>query len=1649
MIGPTRRCAAAAASLVVLASGVAAAADRPQDRAPVPVGASLVPTGTSIVDVTPQIPVRLCGYAARDTEPTGVAQRLFARALAVGASDRVAVIVSVDNAAVPASIVEEVARRLREKRGVARERLTVCSTHTHTGPWLEGSIDCMFGRPVPADQLERVHRYTSWLVDRIEEAALAAIDARAPARLAWAEGRAHFAKNRRTAGGPTDPALPVIAAWGEDGSLLAVLQNYACHCTTCGPAINQYCGDWAGYASEYVEAAHAGAVALTVIGCGADANPSPGVTSRLQDSMDHGRAIASEVERLLAGEMKPLLTEGKGAAAPICRLVRLELPFDTLPTREQLVERARRGNASDALGYHASWWLSKLDRGETMPATLPCFVQSWVWGDELAQVFLSGEVVVDYSLRLKREFDRSRLWVSGYTNDVACYIPSRRILAEGGYEAEGAMTYYGRPTRLAASCEEAIIAAVHAQLPASFASDEQATRFPPPKSPSESLACIRVNQESERDFGLGEGQHGKWLTPAFDVELVASEPVIESPVALDFGADGTVWICEMNDYPSGMDGKYQPGGRVKWLRDRDGDGSYESSGLFTEGLPFPTGVMAWRKGVLICAAPDILYAEDRDGDGRADVKRVLFTGFSTENYQARVNSLTWGLDGWVYGACGLFGGVINGVDCRGRDFRIDPDRLVIEPIEGTSQQGRVRDDFGRWFGCDSGCLVFQFPLADRYVKRNPFIAAPDPRWNLLADSRDEDSRQLFQISPKLERFNDQSDLSRVTSACGIGIYRDVLLGEQVYGNAFTCEPVANVVRRVVFLRQHFTNEPPDVVLHGHRALEDDKDQREFLASSDPWFRPVQAATGPDGALWIADMYRFVIEHPRWIPAAKLAEMDVRAGATLGRIYRVLPKGGKPRPVKDLTKLSTSELRAAFETTNGVVRDLVHRELLQRRDSKEDAEESDPRDASDAPPVAAAAIEVQRAWLHQQQGSITERELLRLLDAELPSELRAQAMVLCERCFSESPRLAEFVGGAARSSLPKEAEPIVGRRFGPDSLLVFQAALSLGEWDSPRAGELLGGILANHLDHPWIRAAVLSSATKHADAILATLLMEPRDSPAFRDTLSRLVATIVGVGDPAAYARALEAVVPKQDAEADETWRWIALGELELAVHRRGGTNSGIVDVRRLASAAKLIGLASAAASRALDSAADAMNADSELDVERVLAALTLLPQRADADDHATPGQLESIVRFVDSRAPAAIQQAAVQALTRIADPSVPSLLLPMLGSGTPVVRALVLDALMQRPAWLAVLLEAAETGKAPKQAFDAAHRDRLLKHDDPAIRARAEKLFAPAGTPSRASVLEAFRPALDLKGDVARGRAHFTKLCASCHSVRGIGHELAPDLMALGDRSPPRLLEAILDPNAAVNADYVAYNVDLKDGDSLNGLIRAETSTGFTLVQANDVRRTLLRSEVAQVKPSKLSLMPEGLDEGLAPQDLADLIAFLRSAPVPLDSITTEQAAAARAELGKLDLNGYARLVGAFDVFSQPTWLGACTMHYCRQSDGSAKVTWRTAPVSGSTFRFAAALGFLSQPDGDFTLSLDGKPLLVFDVAIDDAHWQSKDGRATLDFECRAANREDATGVMTLTLPAELVHSGKPVELEVVGSAANSQRWFGVLAPDE
>jgi hypothetical protein len=438
---------------------------------PAPVPATGLRVGVARADITPEHPILLSGFAARKKESEGAEQRLWAKAIAFAADvNAPAILITVDNCGLSQAITDEVAVRLERRLKIPRERVAVCSTHTHSAPMVSGVLLNLFVTNIPPASLDTIDRYTRELIDKLERVAAGAVADLQPARVEWGQGSVAFAKNRRVIRNgtavfgenpaePVDHTLSLLRVAGTNGGTRALLANYACHCTTLGADMNRCHGDWAGSAQQIIERENTGVTALVNVGCGADANPSP--RGRLEHVEAHGRSIANEVRRLLLGP--PLLPL---TGAPECRSKRIALDFAPLPAREQWEERATKGGI---VGFHARKNLARLDRGEALPVALPYFVQTWAFGTNLAMVFLPGEVVVDYQLRLKREFDARRLWVTAYANDVPCYIPSVRILNEGGYEAEDSLWYYDRPARLATNTEDRIIGAVQELTPKAFA----------------------------------------------------------------------------------------------------------------------------------------------------------------------------------------------------------------------------------------------------------------------------------------------------------------------------------------------------------------------------------------------------------------------------------------------------------------------------------------------------------------------------------------------------------------------------------------------------------------------------------------------------------------------------------------------------------------------------------------------------------------------------------------------------------------------------------------------------------------------------------------------------------------------------------------------------------------------------------------------------------------------------------------------------------------------------------------------------------------------------------------------------------------------------------------------------------------------------
>jgi len=466
-----RACTISLVPLLMLAGGLA----RPG------LAGDTVSIGVARVDITPDYPVRLTGYASRTTESDGVAQRLWAKALAIGddSGDGPAVLMMVENCGVPGTLTAEVAARLKAKTRLAPERLAVCSTHTHAGPWLKDFAPAIYSTPLPPEHLAHVERYGKELVQKMEQAALAALAARKPGRLSRAEGVVRFAMNRRPVNkegicpglgvnpaGPVDHSLPLLCATDAQGKILALVVNYACHGTTLGGDFNRLHGDWAGVAQELIEADHPGAMGMVCVGCGADANPEP--RGKVEMTVPHGRAVADEVKRLLRAKPTPI------SPKLTARRAQIQLPFDKPPTREDLQQQQAAAQNPKAtaiqkkIGTRAGALLAALKRGRPLPTGIDYPVTTWTFGDDLAMVFLPGEVVVDYALRLKRELDGPRLWITAYANDVPCYIVSRRVLREGGYEPDVSMIYYDRPSRLSMVVEDLVVDTVKSLVPQSL-----------------------------------------------------------------------------------------------------------------------------------------------------------------------------------------------------------------------------------------------------------------------------------------------------------------------------------------------------------------------------------------------------------------------------------------------------------------------------------------------------------------------------------------------------------------------------------------------------------------------------------------------------------------------------------------------------------------------------------------------------------------------------------------------------------------------------------------------------------------------------------------------------------------------------------------------------------------------------------------------------------------------------------------------------------------------------------------------------------------------------------------------------------------------------------------------------------------------------
>lgn len=1368
--------------------------------------------GFSKIDVTPTSPVRTSGYGSRNHPSEGVETPLHVRAVCLRerssqASTPPLLLISADNIGLSGELTRDLATQIGEKHSIDRARIVFSSTHTHSGPDLGEQLSNIFTVPLSEEERQAAQNYRQKLRESITTAAAEAIANLAPASLSYGLGQASFAANRRVlkdgkwsgfgvqADGPVDHTVPVIRITDPSGNVRGILFNYACHCTTVGGDYYKINADWAGYAATRLENTFAGATALCTIGCGADANPNPRGSVEMAEM--HGEVLADEVARLVGGDLQPITESAE------THFDYAALSFD-LPTREELEQRLSESNVQSR--RHAERLIRIYQEKHRLPATYPVPIQSWKFGDQLTMVFLGGEVVVDYALRLKKVFDDPQLWVSAYCNDVLGYIASERMIAEGGYEYDRSGVYYSLPGPWASGTEDLLIRRVVELI-------EQRGRAKP-LSTDASLNSLQV----------AEG---------YRVELVAAEPLIRDPVNLAFGSDGRLWVVEMGDYPEG-----EGGGSVKTLTDTDGDGTFDRATTFLSGIGFPTGVQPWGDGVLISAAPEILWAADTDGDGVADEKRVVYSGFPLANPQHRINGFTYGLDHSLHLASGDNLGDITSsatgqtLNARGHDLKIFPDSGRMQTTSGRTQFVRSRDSFGHWFGNSNSRPMFQFPIEDHYLKRNANVSYSSNTQSLFTPAT---APRVYPRTSASERFNDLFAANRFTSACSSIIACSPYFQFDGDESLFVCEPVHNLVHRSV-LRRH------GATFRAERTPSES--ESEFLASTDPWFRPVRATIGPDGMLYVVDMYREVIEHPEWIPDSWQARLDLRAGERYGRIYRVVPDSEVPSPTAPLDKLTRDQLWPLLGSPIGPLRDQVQMRLISTMQPEDKSRLTTMlHDANGWHRLHALSILHAKNWL--------DGTSLRSVLNDPEAGVLSAAIRYSEPLLEKSPELLALLSEHANHS---------------DLSVVLQVALAAGATTSPQAGIVLAKIASRPDLDRWIADAVVSSCVSHSVAIA--------------DSVFQLAET-----DPTSLTpvrlEMLRRVILTGRMKHSETLDDLIAGYLasdHLPLESRLKLAQCAVNVERKSKEL------SASLTAALDplrrSAQQLAEDESQSETSRCLA-VSLVSLNAEPDSRSS----EFLFSLLTPQTPTRLQCQALEGLLRSVNSEKAETLFDRWPELSNQVRQHAISQLTSTGNGARLLIEGLEQGKISVNDLSLSVRQQIAMIGDRSLKVRATRILNRNQSVEKSVLVRQYLAAFESEkaqtaekrdGELKHGRELFEKHCATCHRPSGEHQPIGANLNNLSNRSDEALVRAILDPNQAVEPKYQNYVLQTDEGKTLAGVIESEVADSVTLAHADGKRTSIRRNQIERIQATGTSLMPEGFETTLDPKALQAIVRYLQ-----------------------------------------------------------------------------------------------------------------------------------------------------------------------------
>ncbi len=911
----------------------------------------------------------------------------------------------------------------------------------------------------------------------------------------------------------------------------------------------------------------------------------------------------------------------------------------------------------------------------------------------------------------------------------------------------------------------------------------------------------------------------------YELQLAAAEPFTCDPVDVVWDAQGRMFVAEMRDYPTpAFGGGYLS--RIRLLSDSNGDGRLDKAVTWADELDHVQGLLPTKGGLLVTTSSAILFLKDTTGDNRADVREVLFRSNAPRHNQLQISCPRWGLDNAIYLNNGLDGKEIHPAGNPAAklaftrlNLRYDPRTKILETVTGAGQFGASQDNFGRRFFCSNRnpAMFAVMPLAA--VKRNPLAG--------ITVGHEDTQPQASPVYPlALSHTTSEAHAGTHTAACGLGIYRAELM-PGLSGNLFVCDPTAQLVTRNRLA-------PNGASFIAERV----GDKRDFLVSGDVWTRPVNVRNGPDGALYICDMYRPFIDHARFQPEDFQKSHYLRAGVDQGRIWRLVPKGTKPSVPKPLP-----------DSVPGLVAELQS-------------------------PIAWRRIHAQRLLV--ENGNASAVPLLQGLLSGSQATARAHAMWTLHALNGLKARQVAKLMGDSNTGVAENAITLATRHFAKDPGVVRQlGALALGDNDRLRflaaiqeqAPSVGAEFLRKNAADVWIRRAFASTHGKQAGPALRELLSDKsfvaNAKPGHADTLQELATLTAANGDITSVAKAL--------GELAEKTAWPHFAVLN-------GLNDGLRKSKlKTKSLAALVASPPAELGdradriRAILKDATALALDrSRSEVDRI-AALPLVTQQG--FDRATP-VIEKLIALHES---ANIQSAACRALSRFNREQVGNFFFDRWKTlpPTPLREALRLITSNSRTGL--TLMKKMKAGEIPSSLMPPMTRWAYGRSRVEELKKLAHELFGKTAG-NRSQLVSDYRAGFrQHQGDPVRGKAVFTKAaCITCHQLGDTGVNVGPSLADVKIKPPEALLTDILDPNRAVEERWVSWAVETKDGRSLAGLVLAENAAGVTLRLPGGLTETVPRSEIKTITASGLSLMPEGLEAAITPSDMADLIAFLK-----------------------------------------------------------------------------------------------------------------------------------------------------------------------------